>query len=88
MERRESARGLARPPLGEVASPARAPCEGARPPVEAGCALPALHPSNLRGLRKLDCSARVVGAPAVLFVEMPLEMTSDADQGAGMIRAL
>ncbi len=60
--------GAGEAPLGGMAHPARAPGEGARPPVlQAGCALPALHRA-----------ARIVGAPAMIRVPGALETAPGA----------
>ena len=58
--------GFARPLWARLRVPARAPCEGARPPeLIAGCALPALH-RQARAFTQDLTTARIVGAPALI----------------------
>ena len=74
MERREGARGFARPPLGAPCDrAARAPCEGARTLAIGCCAPLALHSSSVRCLRRLDTAARIVGAPRLDLPRAALE---------------
>ena len=63
MERREGARGLAKPSLAGLAKPAARLARRASPLAQGPGAPRALHPSSWRSLRKLDCAARIVGAP-------------------------
>ena len=81
MERREGARGLAKPPLAGLGETRRAPWRGARPLGEAGCAPRALHPSSSRASRASLTAMRIVGAPRLVRCRASLEMTRDAGQG-------
>jgi hypothetical protein len=79
--------GICQTPLAALAIGGPRTLRGRAPACEAGCAPLALHSSSVRSPRKLDCAARIVGAPRLARITTSLAMTSLSEHGAANINA-